>query len=252
MEVRQQCYFGCVLCGMPFFEYDHIEEYAQVKEHTSENLVLLCPNHHAAKTTKKLSKERIIEAKKKPFNSHNKYSSAYKMETSKQVSVILGSNQFVNAITQPNQIYSAIWINGKSYLTIYSENWNLTLDMVLTDSLGTPILVIEQGEMRTAIDVVDFEYVGNNIKILVDGSVYVDINLTNELVKVNKGVFCDNAKDAILITNNAMISFMDEQEVGFSSGSTYVSSHYGHGILNYKNVQNLTPPVGFTTFIGRK
>jgi predicted restriction endonuclease len=57
--VRQQCGFGCAICGMPFFEYEHIEEWADVKEHTVENILLLCPNHHSSKTTKKLSADRL-------------------------------------------------------------------------------------------------------------------------------------------------------------------------------------------------
>lgn len=27
-EVRQRCGFGCVICGMPLYEYEHMEEWA--------------------------------------------------------------------------------------------------------------------------------------------------------------------------------------------------------------------------------
>jgi 5-methylcytosine-specific restriction endonuclease McrA len=48
-QVRQECRFGCALCGKPVFHYDHIIEYNIVKEHKAENLVLLCEEHHGAK-----------------------------------------------------------------------------------------------------------------------------------------------------------------------------------------------------------
>jgi hypothetical protein len=41
-EIRQRCGFGCVLCGIRIYQYDHIIDYAQVQEHTADNITLLC------------------------------------------------------------------------------------------------------------------------------------------------------------------------------------------------------------------
>jgi hypothetical protein len=38
--VRQRCGFGCVLCGVPIFQYDHMIPFAEVQEHTEENITL--------------------------------------------------------------------------------------------------------------------------------------------------------------------------------------------------------------------
>lgn len=37
-KVRQRCGFGCVICGMPLYEYEHMAEWAQVKRHN--NLIM--------------------------------------------------------------------------------------------------------------------------------------------------------------------------------------------------------------------
>jgi len=61
-EVRQRCGFGCVICGSPIYDYDHIEEFSLVKEHTFENLVLLCPLCHRKKTKGLITKQMVFNA----------------------------------------------------------------------------------------------------------------------------------------------------------------------------------------------
>jgi hypothetical protein len=44
--VRQRDGFGCVFCGSFIFELHHIVPFSEGGEHTIDNLVCLCPNHH--------------------------------------------------------------------------------------------------------------------------------------------------------------------------------------------------------------
>ncbi|MGU5889575.1 hypothetical protein, partial [Aeromonas hydrophila] len=67
-EVRQRCGFGCVICGMPLYEYEHMEEWANVKRHVAEEITLLCDQHHREKTGGLLPKEVVRDANKNPFN----------------------------------------------------------------------------------------------------------------------------------------------------------------------------------------
>ena len=50
-EVRQRCGFGCVICGYPIYEYDHILGWAKVKRHLTMKITILCDQHTKAKTT---------------------------------------------------------------------------------------------------------------------------------------------------------------------------------------------------------
>ena len=49
-EIRQRCGFGCVICGMPLYEYEHMEEWAVVQRHVADEITLLCDQHHREKT----------------------------------------------------------------------------------------------------------------------------------------------------------------------------------------------------------
>jgi HNH endonuclease len=67
-EVRQRCGFGCIFCGLPIYEYEHVRPWAEVLEHRPDNLVLLCPNHHAEFTRGQRSKHDIGAAAQSPHN----------------------------------------------------------------------------------------------------------------------------------------------------------------------------------------
>ena len=66
-EVRQECGFGCVLCGTALYHYEHISpEFKDADSHDPDNIALLCANHHDRVTRKHLSKETIAKARLKP------------------------------------------------------------------------------------------------------------------------------------------------------------------------------------------
>lgn len=67
-EVRQRCGFGCVICGLPLYEYEHMEEWAIVKRHVADEITLLCDQHHREKTGGLLPVEVVRAANKSPFN----------------------------------------------------------------------------------------------------------------------------------------------------------------------------------------
>jgi trigger factor len=78
------------------YEYDHIVPWAQVKEHTPENLVLLCDRHHREKTNGLLPAEQVEEASRAPFNLRSGESAAYELHyAGGGCQTILGSNVHV-------------------------------------------------------------------------------------------------------------------------------------------------------------
>jgi hypothetical protein len=66
--VRQRCGFGCVICGFPLFEYDHLVPWSEVQEHDPDNLVLLCDRHHKEKTLHLLPVADVEAANANPRN----------------------------------------------------------------------------------------------------------------------------------------------------------------------------------------
>ena len=138
-RVRQRCCFGCIICGLPIFEYDHIEEYAKVKTHEVDNITLLCPTHHTAKTNGQFSEEHIKHYDKNPFNKDKPFSSPYKLFIRKNENdhmlLKIGGNEleFVNY---------ALRIKNKPIIYFTNDNGSLLLNLLLTDKTGKEILKV--------------------------------------------------------------------------------------------------------------
>lgn len=70
-RVRSTCGNGCVVCGRMPFEYDHFDpEYAEARTHNPERIALLCPTHHAEKTSGRLGITEIASARLNPHNAN--------------------------------------------------------------------------------------------------------------------------------------------------------------------------------------
>jgi trigger factor len=50
-EIRSRCAFGCVICGLPLYAYEHMEGWAKVLRHVASEITLLCDKHTAKRRT---------------------------------------------------------------------------------------------------------------------------------------------------------------------------------------------------------
>lgn len=92
-QVRQRCGFGCVICGRPLYQYDHLVPWSEVEEHEPDNLVLLCDQHHREKTSGLLPIEQVIEANEAPANLATGVSSPYDLHYGgHDCEALIGSN----------------------------------------------------------------------------------------------------------------------------------------------------------------
>ncbi|MDM3025862.1 HNH endonuclease [Citrobacter sp. CK194] len=250
-EVRKQCGFGCAICGMPFFQYDHIEEYAEVREHTADNLVLLCPNHHSAKTTKKLSPERIREAKLNPFNKNRNLTSGFKVEPSKELLTFLGSNKVTGWYPDGKGEHCPVWVNGYSFFTIHSDEGWLTVSIDITDEMGRVLLSVRRGELVVSTSAWDYEYEGDNIKIRAGlGRILLDLNLSDTKVEVLRGMFLDEHQDGFIVESDGSLLTKCNGET-MMTGRNNISQGFGFGgwgMINSASVPNISPPGGFGFF----
>lgn len=96
-EVRQRCCFGCVICGIPIYHYDHVEEWSEVEERDPQNLVLLCVRHHDEKTRGFLSADEVRAKSADPFNCRPGTSSPYHLPYSGEgCEAVMGSSGLVH------------------------------------------------------------------------------------------------------------------------------------------------------------
>jgi len=249
--VRQECNFGCAICGMPIFDYDHIIPYSEVLEHKFENLILLCPNHHRAKG-KHLDVDRVKEAKLNPFNKSKMIIGGYKLEANRKINIKLGSNRLNKTFENGNGEYHCIWVNGISFLKIYSFNNWITFSMIVTDVIGQPILQVDKGELIFSAEIWDYKYEGSNLQLRTGKrKILLDMNLSNFEVEILKGCFLHfpHNDGFVVKPDGSLLTLLNDVVIGTSKGSKYSQNGFGGiGILNTPKYPNIIKPNGFGVF----
>ncbi|MCA9803321.1 MAG: hypothetical protein KC777_15230 [Cyanobacteria bacterium HKST-UBA02] len=67
-QVREECGFGCVLCGAALCEYDHFDPPFEALKtaHSASGLAMLCDNHHKRKNRGLIEDSEVREAREHP------------------------------------------------------------------------------------------------------------------------------------------------------------------------------------------
>ena len=66
-EIRKRCGFGCVRCGLAFFDYEHFDpDFKDAKEHRAEGITLLCMQCNQKRARGTLSVETVAAANLAP------------------------------------------------------------------------------------------------------------------------------------------------------------------------------------------
>ncbi|WP_426154182.1 HNH endonuclease signature motif containing protein [Pseudomonas sp. DC3000-4b1] len=216
-EVRQRCGFGCVICGMPLYEYEHMEEWAKVRRHVASEITLLCDSHHREKTNKLLPIEKVREADKNPYNLQIGRSNPFKLWYSGTVAeIVIGGNSFENDFTM-YPTFSAIVIDGISLLDFSIQDGQLLLSAVVFDESGKCVLEIHENSLEYSVAAWDVEFTGTTLtirqgfrKILFE----IELSPPNK-IQVTRGVIClgqvtvEVRKDAVVnLYNGSTISGM--------------------------------------------
>lgn len=160
-EVRQRCGFGCVMCGSPVFDYEHIEGYGKTG-HAPEHMTLLCPEHHREKTAGRLPADIVREANAAPANSANGLSKAHPLYFSgNSMNIELG-----NVHVETTELSSSvIEIDDEAVLKADVVDGRLVLGMILRDADNRALLVVQKGQLKYAVSSWDITYEGTTLTI---------------------------------------------------------------------------------------
>lgn len=165
-KVRQRCGFGCIVCGLPIYEYDHMPGYAKVKRHKADELTLLCPNHHSMKTKKLISDEEIYIANKNPHNLQKGSTTPFQMGFNGQSpTIMLGTQTFLCSDTRRPAVFAPIMIDKHVLFGFTIDTNGLLLNMEARDSNNKTVLLIKNSELILSSGVWDASFVGNTLKI---------------------------------------------------------------------------------------
>lgn len=212
-EIRQRCGYGCVICGLPLYEYDHIEEWSKIKEHDPNKITLLCNKHHAEKTKGLLTAKEVSKANDEPINLRKGISSPYSFHFSGDTAeFLIGNNHFISI---PDSYGTGIGIMPIVIDNIpvigfrIIEN-HLFLDLQLYDECNEKIIEIKENELIYNVNQWDIEFVGRTLKIRKDkGVIIFEIQFNppgNILIPQAKiffnGVLVNVDQEKICIENN--------------------------------------------------
>jgi hypothetical protein len=251
-QVRQECFFGCVLCGAPVFHYDHIEEYSVVNEHTAGNIALLCEMHHGAKTTGKLSADRVASGRLAPFNGARTQSAPYKIEPNGAIDILIGTNRFSSTVFNGNNgtTHGCIWVNGASFLILHQEMGWLSISAAFTNEEGEVVLRIEQGEVSVSTGVWDYRYEGTRLQARqAQGSYLLDMDLSNTTFHLHSGQFLFGKGDGFLINDGRILVMASGRVLSQLSNCAYHSNGGGDlGLLTQSAPIGVAVPNGFGMF----
>jgi hypothetical protein len=165
-EVRKRCGFGCVVCGCPLYDYEHMEEWAVVKRHVADEITLLCTLHHREKTNGLLAKSVVKKRNLTPANllkgtSKPHFLHIYGTETR----LAIGGTYFFYDKTSSNNGAIVLSISNCPVLGFRLENENLLLNFILFDDQNWPILQIVDNELVYSTQIWDITFIGTCLTI---------------------------------------------------------------------------------------
>ena len=96
-EVRKRCGFGCIKCGLMFYEYHHFDPPFHIaKAHNPEGITLLCSNHHDGATRGLISEDTVNELNKVPYCIESSKSNYLLQDLKFPLEVIMGGIVFMS------------------------------------------------------------------------------------------------------------------------------------------------------------
>lgn len=213
-EVRQRCGFGCVICGLPLYEYDHLVGWANVQRHAAEEITLLCDMHHRERTNGLLTDEQVRAANASPYNLLQGVSRPYDLHfEGSECEAVIGSNRFTTRDAGYGTLMLPISVDGWPLLGFILTDGHLLLNVNLFDEFNNLALRINNNELVYRPEPWDIQFLGRNLiireahrKLLID----ILFEVPNRIV-IKRGRFLCNGveilvrPDHVLITNNAML-----------------------------------------------
>ena len=164
--VRQACGFGCILCGHPIYDYDHVVPYATTETHCIDNLCLLCGRHHDEKTRGLLPVQKVREARLDPVNKQTGVSEAEYLHYSGSNCVVrLGNYVADNDLSVMHGSYCAVVIANEKLMEFRIEDNHLLLSLVIKDHYDEILLLIDDNELIYKTDLWDLSFIGGKITI---------------------------------------------------------------------------------------
>lgn len=213
-EVRQRCGFGCIICGLPLWEYHHINGWTNVQEHKADEITLLCDQHHREATSCLLTREQILQANSTPYNLKAGQSSALALSyEGDSCEVHIGNNLFTTIYHGQHTESIPLMVDGIPLIGFVLEDGHLLMNTILFDCFNNIVLRIVNNQLFYSISPWDIDFIGRTL-IIREKPRHFLTRMTFEppnKVTIDKGRFLCNGveilveSDYILVTNNSTL-----------------------------------------------
>jgi trigger factor len=230
--IRQRCGFGCVICGLPLHEYEHMLGWSNVKRHVADEITLLCDKHHREKTGGLLPLKLVQKADKNPYNLRSFVSRQYDLHyTGDECEVVIGSNRFTTKDTGYGKLLIPLSIDDTPLIGFILAEGHLLLNLTLFDENNELVLQIKHNQLLYSISPWDIRLVGRNLvireaarKILVD----IVFEVPNRII-IKRGRFLRNGVEVIVTPDYTRVVNNGHQYSGLKftnhSGGIFIGHH---------------------------
>lgn len=157
--VRQECGFGCVICGSTIVEYEHfLPDFKDAKDHRKDSIALLCPTHHAQATKGIIPKEQVQEARLSPIALSRGFATENHPIFRGIPSLELGGGIELNNVLVPISVFG----ENIFQFTPDSSGLDITgISMRLSDQSGATMLKVRDNEWMVEAGNWDFQSIAN-------------------------------------------------------------------------------------------
>jgi hypothetical protein len=163
--VRQRCGFGCVICGLSLYDYEHFSpDFKDATFHDPEGITLLCMQCNQKRNRKVLSVESVSKANIKPKCLEQGFANEAFDFGAEPIEVIFAGNSFFDCPT-------VIEVDGVSVISVKppsQDGESFLLSGRFCDDTGQATLKIENNVWSVGDDCWDVECEGASITIRKD------------------------------------------------------------------------------------
>jgi hypothetical protein len=173
-EIRQRCGFGCVICGLPLYTYEHMLGWATVQRHVADEMTLLCDQHQRERTNGLLPISEVQAHNQNPVNRKSGSSAPYNLYYSGDYcEVDIGSN----VLTAPMMSdLVAVQVDGEPLVGFRFEDGHYLLNVLLFNEVNEPVLQILDNELIYSAEPWDIELVGTRLTVRAAArKIFIDI-----------------------------------------------------------------------------
>lgn len=161
-EIRRRCGFGCVICGLGFYDYEHFDpDFCDAISHDAKGMTLLCTQCNQKRRRGVLSAETVARHNQKPKSLENGFAQEWLDVSTESVEVIFASSSF-------SDCHTIINVKGDSVLSVMppeAAGSPHRISGLFTDDTGAITLRIEENQWIAGADNWDVEWVGRTVTI---------------------------------------------------------------------------------------